>query len=75
MSQIKNRTKITAGDLSKMEINNMPDREFKEMVIKALTLDLRQESVNHKLREWVGGAREGRRAYYVCYQQMCLPKH
>ena len=37
MSQIKNRTKITAGDLSKMEINNMPDREFKEMVIKVLT--------------------------------------
>jgi len=28
MSQIKTQDKTTARDLSKMEINDMPDREF-----------------------------------------------
>jgi len=41
MSQIKNRTKITAQELNEMEINNMPDKEFKVVVIKILQ-DLRR---------------------------------
>ena len=34
MSQKKEKNKIAARDLSEMEIHNMPDREFKVMVIK-----------------------------------------
>ena len=37
MSQVKEEDKIIARDLSKMEISNMPDREFKVMIIKVLT--------------------------------------
>ena len=37
MSQMKEQGKITAIDMNKMEIRNMPDREFKVMVIKILT--------------------------------------
>ena len=31
------RNKITARDLNKTNINNMPDREFKVIIIKILT--------------------------------------
>lgn len=34
MSQMKELDKITARDLSEMEINNVPDSKFKEMIIK-----------------------------------------
>ena len=37
MSQMKEQDNFTARDLSKMKISNMPDREFKVMVIKILT--------------------------------------
>lgn len=37
MSQIKEQDKTIARHLSKTEINNMPDREFKIIVIKILT--------------------------------------
>ena len=41
MSQIKEWDKIIARDLSKTEISNMPDGEFKVMIIKIL--DLKKE--------------------------------
>ena len=34
---MKEQEKATAGDLSKTDISNMPDREFKEMIIKRLS--------------------------------------
>ena len=34
---MKEQDKITARDLSKMEVSNIPDREFKLMIIKILT--------------------------------------
>ena len=37
MSQMREQDKIIAKDLNKMEISNMPDREFQVMVIKILT--------------------------------------
>ena len=37
MSQMKEQDKITARDLSKRESSNMPDREFKIIIIKILT--------------------------------------
>ena len=37
MSQKKEKNKIAARDLSEMEIHNMPDREFKVMIIKIFT--------------------------------------
>ena len=37
MSQIKEQDKITVGDLSKTEINNMQSREFKVMLRRILT--------------------------------------
>ena len=37
MSQIKEWDKATARYISKEEISNIPDREFKVMVIKILT--------------------------------------
>ena len=37
MSQMKEQDKITTKELNETEINNMPDREFKVMVIKVLT--------------------------------------
>ena len=36
-SQIKKQDKIPEGQLNEMEISNMPDREFKVIVIKTLT--------------------------------------
>ena len=38
MSQIKEQDKITLRDLNEVEINNMPDRELKVMIIKILNL-------------------------------------
>ena len=37
MSRMKEQDKITARDLSKTNISNMPDREFKVMIIKIFT--------------------------------------
>ena len=37
MSQMKEQDKTAARDQRKMDINNMPDRGFKAMVIKILT--------------------------------------
>lgn len=37
MSCMKSRTKITARVLKEMEISNLPDGEFKVMVIKTLS--------------------------------------
>ena len=37
MSQMTKQDKITPRDLSKRNIDNMPDREFKVMAIKILT--------------------------------------
>ena len=36
MSQMKKTVQITARDLSEMEINNMPDMEFKVIMINIL---------------------------------------
>ena len=36
-SQMKEQDKITAGDLSETEMSNIPDTEFKVMIIKILT--------------------------------------
>lgn len=35
--QMKEQDKITASELNKMEVNNMPEKEFKVMAIKILT--------------------------------------
>ena len=37
MSHTRKQDKITARDQSKTEISNMPDREFKVIIIKILT--------------------------------------
>ena len=37
MSQMKEQDKITARDLNDTEISNMPDREFKIVIIAVLT--------------------------------------
>ena len=37
MSQMKEQDKLTAGDVSETEMSNIPDREFKVMMIKILT--------------------------------------
>ena len=37
MSQMKEQDKITARNLNKMKISNMPDNELKVMIIKILT--------------------------------------
>ena len=36
VSQMKEQDKITARDLNAVEISNMPEREFKVMVLKIL---------------------------------------
>jgi len=52
MSQMKEQDKITARDLNEMEINNVPDREFKEMIIKILTgLEERMEDISETLND------------------------
>lgn len=37
MSKMKDKDKITAKELDETEINHMPDRKFKLMIIKILT--------------------------------------
>ena len=56
MSQKKEKNKIAARDLSEMEIHNMPDREFKVMIIKIFTgLEKRvkdiSETLNNEIKE------------------------
>lgn len=53
---MKEQDKITAKDLSKMEISNMPDREFKVLIIKILTrlekrVEDNSEAFNKKKKE------------------------
>ena len=49
---MKEQDKITARDLSEMDISNMADREFKVMVIKTLTgLKKRVENISETLRK------------------------
>ena len=43
MSKMKKQDKLTERDLNETGINNMPDREFKAMIIKIYSLDLRKE--------------------------------
>jgi len=51
MSQIK-EDKITARELNEMEVNNMPDREFKVTVIKILTgHEKRVENLNETFKK------------------------
>ena len=38
---MKDQNKTTTEDLSKMDMNNIPDREFKVMILKIM--DLRKE--------------------------------
>jgi len=50
MSQMKEQNKITVRDLSKIEINSMPDRELKAMIIKILTgFEKRVEDISETL--------------------------
>ena len=50
MFQRKEQEKITARDLSQMDISNMPDRKFKVIIIKILTgLEKRVEDISETL--------------------------
>ena len=50
MSQMKEQDKITVRELNEMALSNMPDREFKVMVIKILTgLEKRVEDISETL--------------------------
>ena len=50
--KMKEWDKITARDISKTEIYNMPDREFKVMIIKILTgLEKRVEDISEILNK------------------------
>jgi len=52
MSQREERGKITARDLGETEVRNMPDKQFKVMIIKILSLDLRKvEDINEALNK------------------------
>ena len=55
MAQIKEQNKITATDLIKMEISNIPDRECKILIIKIHTgLETRVEDKQEPIRDtWV----------------------
>ena len=48
ISPVQDQVKIIARDLSKMEISNMPDREFKIMTIKILTGLRKQKRTNQR---------------------------
>ena len=50
MVQMKEQDNITAGDLSKTQISNIPDTEFKVLIIKILTgLQKRVEDISETL--------------------------
>ena len=52
MPQMKEQDKTTARDLSEMDISNMPDREFKTMIIKTLTgLGKKMEDISETLNK------------------------
>ena len=36
LSQMKEQNKVTARDLNEIDINNMPDRDFKVIIIRVL---------------------------------------
>ena len=36
LSQMKEQNKVTARDLNETDINNMPDRDFKVIIIRVL---------------------------------------
>ena len=53
MSQMKERNKTPGKELSKIEKSNLPDAEFKTLVIRMLsdlTEDLNQETGNIKVK-------------------------
>ena len=51
MSQMKEQEKITARELNEMEVSNIPDREFKVMIIKLLTgLEKRVEDLRPSIK-------------------------
>ena len=50
LSQMKEQDKATARELSKIDISNTPDREFKAMIIRILTrLEKRGEDMSGTL--------------------------
>ena len=52
MTQMKEQDKITARDLSEMEIMNMPNREFAQRIIYILTgLEKRLEDLSEILNK------------------------
>ena len=52
MSQMKEQDRITARNLSEMDISSMPDREFKVMIIMILTgLEKRVEDISEALNK------------------------
>ena len=52
MVQMKEQDNITAGDLSKTQISNIPDTEFKVLIIKILTgLQKRVEDISETLNK------------------------
>jgi len=47
LSQIKEENKATTRDLSKTDISNIPDKEFKVMILRILTgLEKRVEDIS-----------------------------
>ena len=53
-SQIKKQDKTRARDISKTDISNIPDREFKVMVIKILTgLEKRVKDMSENLNRGI----------------------
>ena len=50
LSQVKEQDKATARDLNETDISNMPNGEFKAMIISILTgLEKRMEGINKTL--------------------------
>jgi len=55
LSQMKEQDKVMAGDLSETDVSNMPDGEFKAMIIRILSrLEKRMvdisETLNREIR-------------------------
>ena len=60
-SQRKEQDKITVKDLSEMDISNMPDREFKVMIIKILTgFEKTVEDISETLNKEIKEIKENR---------------
>ena len=58
---MEEKDKITARDLSEMDISNMPDREFKVMIIKILTgFEKTVEDISETLNKEIKEIKENR---------------